>query len=130
MPHPPVAIPPFDPMGGGPKGPGPPGIRTPEDQSPEMNKIIEPISEEGLEGAPAMPEQAQEILAEIDAVLEASPSIALDGQAPFGCEKEGSGVPLASQSDVGRQGKSRVRVRSFTLSPIQSGLERRNSGKG
>eukprot|EP00965_Chrysotila_dentata_P160682 5305627-Pleurochrysis_carterae.AAC.1 len=45
--------------------------------------------------------QAQEILAEMDDVLETSPSVALDREAPFGNEKEGSGVPLASPSDVG-----------------------------
>eukprot|EP00965_Chrysotila_dentata_P069590 2298444-Pleurochrysis_carterae.AAC.1 len=39
-------------------------------------------------------EQAQEVLAEIKAVLATSPSVALDREAPFGGEGRGSELPL------------------------------------
>eukprot|EP00965_Chrysotila_dentata_P196176 6177423-Pleurochrysis_carterae.AAC.1 len=68
---------------------------------------------------------AQDVLAEIGAVSESSPSIALDREAPFAAGGKGSGVPLALSSKVGTQGKSRVRARAFAKSPLQSGLERR-----
>eukprot|EP00965_Chrysotila_dentata_P206654 6183659-Pleurochrysis_carterae.AAC.1 len=60
-------------------------------------------------------EQAQHALAEIGAVLESSPSIALDREAPFGGGGKGSGVPFALSSEVGTQGKSRVRALSRNL---------------
>eukprot|EP00965_Chrysotila_dentata_P038060 1265301-Pleurochrysis_carterae.AAC.1 len=74
-------------------------------------------------------EQAQGLLAEIDAILATSPSVALDKKAPFGGEGRGSGVLLALFSEVGTQGKSSVRARSIPFSPVQSGLERRK-GEG
>eukprot|EP00965_Chrysotila_dentata_P217601 6190102-Pleurochrysis_carterae.AAC.2 len=74
-------------------------------------------------------EQAQDVLAEIGAVLASSPSIALNREAPFGDEGKGSGVPLALSSEVGAHGRSRVHARLFAKSPLQSGLERRK-GEG
>eukprot|EP00965_Chrysotila_dentata_P098453 3254339-Pleurochrysis_carterae.AAC.1 len=43
--------------------------------------------------------QAQDVLAEIGAVLESSPSIALEKGAPFGGGGKGSGFPLALSSE-------------------------------
>ena len=74
-------------------------------------------------------EQAQVVLAEIDAVLATSPSVALDREAPFGGEGRGSGSPLTLSSEVGAQGRSRVRARLFATFPRQSDLERRK-GEG
>eukprot|EP00965_Chrysotila_dentata_P153808 5083972-Pleurochrysis_carterae.AAC.9 len=135
-------------MGRGAKGPGPSGtnLRVSEswdEQAPGADK--KPI-EEGSERIPAVPipfgtdtadaptessfhelqlhEQAQTVLAEIGAVLESSPSIALDMEAPFSGGSEGSGVQLVLLSKVGTQGKSRVGARTFAKSPLQSGLER------
>eukprot|EP00965_Chrysotila_dentata_P122450 4046970-Pleurochrysis_carterae.AAC.1 len=55
-------------------------------------------------------EQEQGALSEIDAVLAASPLLALDREAPFGGEGRGPDVPLAPLSEVGTQGKSCVRA--------------------
>ena len=74
-------------------------------------------------------EQAQGLLEGIDAVLAASPSIALDREAPFGGEGRGSGPPLALSSESGTQGRSRVRARLLANNPLRSGLERRK-GEG
>eukprot|EP00965_Chrysotila_dentata_P070719 2338134-Pleurochrysis_carterae.AAC.1 len=125
-------------------------VRTSQFPSPGTSRPREPI-EEGSEGASAVPvlfgtdtadaptespshelqlhEQAQEVLAEIGAVLDNSPSIALDMEAPFGGEGKGSGVPLALSSEVGTQGRSRVHARLFAKSPLQSGLKRQK-GEG
>eukprot|EP00965_Chrysotila_dentata_P253388 6211210-Pleurochrysis_carterae.AAC.1 len=48
--------------------------------------------------------------------LATSPSVALDREAPFGGEGRGSSVPLAFSSEVGTQGKSRVRARFQEIS--------------
>eukprot|EP00965_Chrysotila_dentata_P003428 111572-Pleurochrysis_carterae.AAC.1 len=136
-------------MRGGAKGPGP-SVRTSEFPSPETSRPQDP-TEEGSEGVSAVPvpfgtdtadvptespshelqlhEQAQDVLAETGAVLESSPSIALDREAPFGGGGKGSGVPLALSSEVETQGKSRVRARAFAKFPLHSGLERRK-GEG
>eukprot|EP00965_Chrysotila_dentata_P181556 5993294-Pleurochrysis_carterae.AAC.2 len=61
-------------------------------------------------------EQAQEVLAEIDALLETSLSIRLDREAPFGSGKESSSVPLALSREVETQGTSCVCACSFPSS--------------
>eukprot|EP00965_Chrysotila_dentata_P034335 1143275-Pleurochrysis_carterae.AAC.2 len=88
-------------MGGGAKGPGPSGTET--SRTPEL-------IEEGSEGVPAVPR---------DAASETSPA--------SHCAREGGSVPLASPSDVGTQGKGRVRVRCFSESPMKSRLERQKA---
>eukprot|EP00965_Chrysotila_dentata_P171271 5651996-Pleurochrysis_carterae.AAC.1 len=73
-------------------------------------------------------EQAQDVVAETDAVLETSPSVAPDREVPFGSRKQGLGVPLAFPGNVGTQGKSRICAHSLD-SPTLSGSGRRGEAE-
>eukprot|EP00965_Chrysotila_dentata_P077299 2552192-Pleurochrysis_carterae.AAC.3 len=61
-------------------------------------------------------EQAQDLLAGIEAVVHTLPAVAIDREAPFSGEGKGLGIPLALSSEVGTQGGSRVRARLFAKS--------------
>eukprot|EP00965_Chrysotila_dentata_P010532 343033-Pleurochrysis_carterae.AAC.2 len=109
-------------------------VRSPKSSSPKTSRPS-PI-EEDSQGVPAVPvsfgTDTADILTEStshELLLQTSSTVPLDREAPFGGGKEGSGVPLALSSEVGTQGTSRIRAGSLSLSPVQSGLERRK-GEG